>query len=274
MVTGTGILDAQNSWHGDHNYRDRTGRQQKINNTPPSPFGLITGDNDKTCHPRDHANHMYLPNSKAPMKPPLTFLFLAIALSLLFTACSRLVDSGISPPPGISVEAVAWQDNYFNMVSRGFGSTNTQPEYKVQVTLRNTGNTSIKWDRINTDFYPEKGRRLSQPRFAFDPKKGANQNAYAKGAKQIQELKPGASLTIEARTNGHTLSLLRDASDSKTPLNFSVTLFRNDKALTDSFVAPLPFIGELPCYLPPAVGKVEPVKLEFTQQLPQPTQTK
>jgi hypothetical protein len=41
MVTGTGILDAQNSWHGDYNYRDRPGRQQKINNTPPSPFGFL-----------------------------------------------------------------------------------------------------------------------------------------------------------------------------------------------------------------------------------------
>jgi hypothetical protein len=29
MVTGTSILDAQNSRHGDHNSRDGTGRQQK-----------------------------------------------------------------------------------------------------------------------------------------------------------------------------------------------------------------------------------------------------
>ncbi|MDR1180596.1 MAG: hypothetical protein LBL13_01260, partial [Bacteroidales bacterium] len=31
MATSIYILDAQNSWHDDHNYRDTTGRQQQKN---------------------------------------------------------------------------------------------------------------------------------------------------------------------------------------------------------------------------------------------------
>ncbi len=183
---------------------------------------------------------------------------LAVFASLLIViACKTGAGSAVS------VEAEASRAFYNTM---GLGGGTTAPvEYKVKVTIRNTGTSALTWDQLQAEFYPEHGRHLTIPMFPYDPEKGGDERAYQQGGKKSLKLAPGASQDFEFGTDGYTFDLLGEAD--RKPLRFSVAVLFDGTAIAGPYVALLPPLNDLPSYeraLVAGGNGQKPVKLSFS----------
>ncbi len=183
----------------------------------------------------------------------LTWILL-LGLAVAATCCSKT--------PDFSVEGEVGRAIYITM---GLRDVTTAPiEYRVKVTIHNTGSNPLVWDQIQADFYPERGRHLTQSTFAYDPEKGEDRRAYYEGGNRPQEIAPGASHDLEVDTNGHTFDLLGEAGGK--PLRFSVAVLLKGRTIAGPYVALLPPLDDLPSYEQALVGGGQkPVKLAFAR---------
>lgn len=132
-------------------------------------------------------------------------------------------------------------------VSRGFyssfgSSAVVSPlEYVVDLKVTNNSSRPITYTMVQTAFVPYKGTPLISKTFAYN--KSDSQDSYGKGSDKSVTLAPQASEEFHSTTNGYTFDLLRDAGNK--PLQFSFTLFLNDKIVAGPLRANLPEISNL-----------------------------
>lgn len=206
--------------------------------------------------------------------------------TLVFWACSKSppeTASSSDPPQKPSAAPHQHEDQQPSLAVTGevtqeihmsFGDNpDVSPvAYHVAVTVQNVGKTPLVFDTVEGAFLPKNGRPLRNVTHNVDKDKGDSPEASAKGDIPTDELAPGAARTLEFTTDGYTFKLLRDAGDA--PLRFGLTFGRNRAAVTDSFVAILPDLKELPSYEKSMVENTKGKTLAFTQLkagMPNPT---
>jgi len=174
------------------------------------------------------------------MKKTLVIWLWLFCLSLMISSCEGCENTRPAPlPQKVDITASAYSELYINMMN----PTGSMPEYRVKVVIKN-GDQPLKFDKVVAVFIPSQGQPLVQPTIKYV--EGQDQTPGTTGELEPFILQPQESEEFNYQTNGYTMDLLADVGDY--PLQFSITLMYQDKAIIGPYHANLPDLAQLPSY--------------------------
>lgn len=162
---------------------------------------------------------------------------LMLILLTVTSSCGRADNlSGNSPAANIEISATVRFNTAYSPVGLGGGAA----EYRVDVTLKNSGEKSFIFDEAEGAFTPASGKALRMSTTNIE--------------KGVFEIEAGGETTLEYATDGYTPELYADANGGT--LFFVLTLYQDDKVVYGPYTAPLPDIFDL-------IKETKPRTLEF-----------